>query len=430
MTYRQILEEYKKNALPEEKQKEVAADIEKHEAISDYLYEESEIPDINEAFSEPNENTDSCNINISEDKSGPAGSITESAQRAEDFTAVVNRSIRKAFIKLGITVFAAAAVLLLFIQFILPGIVDKFYYDPTEKISQPTDSFIENRMSKDIDVYTELMMPETHRTDVTAESMGYGKYNISIHQNISYTGFFSTATGEIIRGKLRLFNEDILRKPTGNAFGWSQIYVDLKNGEYPIKSLTELYKITDERMKDDGEEGEIMHGAAGSPEQSLETIKGLRDDTPYYAYVTFERMIDFSQVKKIIDPDNKDDDFTVTEPWLAVDTYPRSNIPEGSSYAYLTTFPKIGFILKNQDDTSENEELQQKHFTDLLDYMADQTDFLKMFDEDPQTFADASELVKKNGLHIYGMGCIASKATMLKLMELDDVREIYVTDIK
>ena len=61
MTYRQILDKYKKNALPEEKQKEVAADIEKYEAISDYLYEESEIPDINEAFSEPNENTCGCN---------------------------------------------------------------------------------------------------------------------------------------------------------------------------------------------------------------------------------------------------------------------------------------------------------------------------------------------------------------------------------
>ena len=37
MTYRQILDKYKKNALPEEKQKEVAADVEKYEAISDYL---------------------------------------------------------------------------------------------------------------------------------------------------------------------------------------------------------------------------------------------------------------------------------------------------------------------------------------------------------------------------------------------------------
>ena len=183
-------------------------------------------------------------------------------------------------------------------------------------------------------------------------------------------------------------------------------------------------------MKDDGEEGEIMHGAAGSPERSLETIKGLRDDTQYFAYVTFERMLDFSRVAKIIDPDNKDDDFIVTGPWLAVDTYPRSNMPDGSSYAYLTTFPKIGFIVQDQDDTLENEELQQKHFTDLLDYMADQKDFLKMFDEDPQTFSDASELIKKNGLHIYGMGCTVSKATMLKLMESDDVREIYVTDIK
>ena len=428
MTYRQILDEYKKNALPEEKQKEVAADIEKHEAISDYLYEESEIPDINEAFSEPNENT--CGCNGSGCDPGPAGSITDSAQRAEDFTAVVNRSIRKAFLKLGITVFAAAALLILFVQFILPGIVDNFYYDPTERVSQPTDSFIENRMSRDIGTYTELVMPETHRTDVTAESLGYGKYNISIHQNLSYTGFFSTATGEVTRGKLRLFNEDILRKPTGNAFGWSQIDVDFKNGEYPTKSLTELYKITDERMKNDGEEGEIMHGAAGSPERSLETIKGLRDDMPYYAYVTFERMLDFSQVEKIIDPADKDDDFMITEPWLAVDTYPRSNAPDGSSYGYITTLPKIGFIVQDQDNVSENEELQQKHFTDMLDYMAEQTDFLKMFDEDPQTFADASQLIKKNGLHIYGMGCTVSKSTMLKLMEFDNVREIYVKNIQ
>ena len=428
MTYRQILDEYKKNALPEEKQKEVAADIEKHEAISDYLYEESEIPDINEAFSEPNENT--CGCNGSGCDPGPAGSITDSAQRAEDFTAVVNRSIRKAFLKLGITVFAAAALLILFVQFLLPGIVDNFYYDPTEIVSQPTDSFIENRMSRDIGTYTELVMPETHRTDVTAESLGYGKYNISIHQNLSYTGFFSTATGEVTRGKLRLFNEDILRKPTGNAFGLSQIDVDFKNGEYPTKSLTELYKITDERMKNDGEEGEIMHGAAGSPERSLETIKGLRDDMPYYAYVTFERMLDFSQVEKIIDPADKDDDFMITEPWLAVDTYPRSNAPDGSSYEYIATLPKIGFIVQDQDNISENEELQQKHFTDMLDYMAEQTDFLKMFDEDPQTFADTSQLIKKNGLHIYGMGCTVSKSTMLKLMEFDNVREIYVKNIQ
>ena len=428
MTYRQILDEYKKNALPEEKQKEVAADIEKHEAISDYLYEESEIPDINEAFSEPNENI--CGCNGPGCDPGPAGNITDSAQRAEDFTAVVNRSIRRAFLKLGITVFAAAALLILFVQFLLPGIVDNFYYDPTEIVSQPTDSFIENRMSRDIGTYTELVMPETHRTDVTAESLGYGKYNISIHQNLSYTGFFSTATGEVTRGKLRLFNEDILRKPTGNAFGWSQIDVDFKNGEYPTKSLTELYKITDERMKNDGEEGEIMHGAAGSPERSLETIKGLRDDMPYYAYVTFERMLDFSQVEKIIDPADKDDDFMITEPWLAVDTYPRSNAPDGSSYGYITTLPKIGFIVQDQDNVSENEELQQKHFTDMLDYMAEQTDFLKMFDEDPQTFADASQLIKKNGLHIYGMGCTVSKSTMLKLMEFDNVREIYVKNIQ
>lgn len=419
MTYRQILEEYKKNALPQEKKDEVAADIEKHEAISDYLYEESEIPDINEAFSEYSERDTSERKYGSNDDSAPG------AQQSEDFAALINRSIRKAFIKLGITVFAAAAVLLLFIQFILPGVVSKFYYDPTEIVSEPTDSFITNRMSKDIDAYTELLIPGSHRDSVNAEALGYGKYNINIEQSVSYNERFSTVSGDITRGKLRLFDPNILKKPITNVFGWSQISCDLKNDDILNKTLTELYKETD---KNTDSYGELLHGAAGSPEKSLEHINELSDDTLYYAYVTFERILDFKTAYGIISSANKSNDSTMLDPWLAVNTIsfdPPNDLNDG----YITTLPIIGFLADKQYPPSD-ESVQQQHFTDLLDYMAQQESFLNMFDKPSFVFSDASEYVKKNGLQIYGIGCVANKYEMLRLMEFDDVREIYVVGLE
>ena len=44
MTYRELLKLYKEGQLDEETKKKIAADIERQDAISEYLYEEGEIP--------------------------------------------------------------------------------------------------------------------------------------------------------------------------------------------------------------------------------------------------------------------------------------------------------------------------------------------------------------------------------------------------
>ena len=44
MTYRELLKLYQDGTLDEEKRKKVEADIERQEAIGDYLYEKEEIP--------------------------------------------------------------------------------------------------------------------------------------------------------------------------------------------------------------------------------------------------------------------------------------------------------------------------------------------------------------------------------------------------
>lgn len=94
MTYRELIELYKAGELELEQQKKIEQDIERQEAIGDYLYEKEEIPELGDVFTEKDDT---------------------------DFIKVVNRSIRSAFRKLGLAVLAVTLVLVLFIQF-LPAV--------------------------------------------------------------------------------------------------------------------------------------------------------------------------------------------------------------------------------------------------------------------------------------------------------------------
>ena len=53
MTYRELLKLYKQGKLEESTRKKIEAEIEKQDAISEYLYEEGEIPELSGLEKEP-----------------------------------------------------------------------------------------------------------------------------------------------------------------------------------------------------------------------------------------------------------------------------------------------------------------------------------------------------------------------------------------
>ena len=59
MTYRELLQLYKQGKLDMEKKKQVEAEIEKQDAISEFLYEEGDIPDFSDL-----ENGEDCFNNL------------------------------------------------------------------------------------------------------------------------------------------------------------------------------------------------------------------------------------------------------------------------------------------------------------------------------------------------------------------------------
>lgn len=413
MTYRELLELYKTGELELEQRKKVEKDIERQEAISDYLYEQEDIPEL---------------TGILEEKGQEQGDVDS------EFIKLVNRSIRRAFRRLGITVFVAAVVLVLLVQFCLPNLVSRFYYDPAQNIGDK--EYSANQMSRDMAVYTELFMPGKRRLSVQAESKGYGKYNITVNQTSSFTGSMTDVSGEIVRGRLRYYDNNILRKPAINVFAYSNLVVKEGNTlEENIEYTRKYFKMKDNE--------EVNMCAAGTKEESIKNLKDLDSQKMYIGYISLDKIMSYEDFKKYIDKQD------LSEVWCAVQALDE-NIGFVCNLSYTTTIdwdnkkypnllPGCGPDEMNNDewDTIERnlqkESYASQHFVSLLSYLADQKQFLSMMEENsneytPERLKENISYIKKNGLKIYGFATVADKDTLLKLSKQKEVYEIY-TDL-
>ncbi len=414
MTYRELIELYKRDELEEGKKLEVEAEIEKQEAISDYLYERVELP----ALIETSEENDLF--------------PSEAQMKQElDFTKLVRRSIRKAFIKMGFVVGLVLFVIILFAQLVLPRVVSEFYYNPGKKITENL-----NQMGFDLMVYTNLTMPGSYRDSVTVDENGYGNYDICINQEVSYDGRFTNLPGKIERGKLTLYDVNVLRRPTGNAFAWFQM-----KGS-PSDSLRDLVA-----------SGQQSFGAAGTPKDAAASLHKLEDNTKYNAYITLDRMMSYPDFISFL----KKNDISAAEVWCAVYTNGGKEATEGNetngermiidNLGFTCTLARVFSIdwdremypnlLLAEDAQAKDsgwgeleknilrEDYMQTHFVSMLRYMADQKDFLKMMQESPELLTGAAEYIEKNGLQIYGYAVLADKEELLKINQFDEVYEIY-----
>ena len=450
MKYSELLELYKQKALNQEQMQQVEADIERQEAISEYLFDREE----NEQLSlledaRPRE----------EEQGRSDKKDNQNGKDATDFVKMVNRSIRRAFIKMGIVVGLITLAITLFVFLALPEVVDSFYYDPGEAVGAEG-----NRISLDMAVYTELRMPNCNRDNVTVESRGYGKYDILIHQNVSYNSRFANLSGRIEKNNLTLYVNNILTSPTGNAFAWFQMEGDSSD------SLRDLIEV----------QGRTNYCAAGDAEQANKTLETLDEDETYVAYVTLDRMMPYEQFMTFLESSQTVKDMGCF--WCAVctengieeiDTSQNGVTEElgGSTMTRMNMFraENIGFncdltsshaldwdrekypnlllwdniTLDAQeiagtvhDDTRQlrenmkDEEFMKTHFVSMLRYMAEQKEFLNMMNDSPEVYRNAADYVEEHGIMVYGFAGITDKETILELNGDEAVYEIYVNELQ
>ena len=406
MRYRELLELYRKKELGEQERERVEQDIEKHEAISEYLFEREE--------------SDTLNFGEDASRREDADPVQKRKEDAggDEFTKRVNRAIRRAFLKMGAAVCAVTLVIVLLILFVLPGVVSQFYYDPGRIVGQ--------------DSYGELALPGTYRNNVQVEDRGYGNYDISIYQNVSRTGRFQNTAGQIQKGELRLYDINQFSLPVSNAFGWFQMDMDQE------ETLT--VQIADAQGQ--------FFGASGDRKLCLENLNALDDSRFYLAYVTLDRILPYEEFLEFAEAQSD----SIMDVWCAPRTMAEGSYQTAGRPANLGFYTSLGqsasvewerekypdlVIWSYGDAPAGGDEAEEKladetsageHFAVMLDYMSEQEEFLEMMGQSPDGFAEAADYVRENGLEIYGFACIAQKNVLLELMEKDEVYGIYTVE--
>lgn len=441
MTYRELMELYKTGELELEQRKKVEKDIERQEAISDYLYEQEDIPELNDIFEEK----------AAAEKNNKRNDDIEDIDTK--FIEMVNRSIRRAFRRLGLTILASAFVLILFVQFCLPTIVSCFYYNPEKNIGDK--DYAISKMSRDMAVYSEVFLPGKRRGSVQVEAKGYGNYNITVNQTSSFTGSLTDVSGEITRGKLRYYDNNIFKKPATNVFVYGSIAGKEENTvEENLKYTRKYFDVKDDE--------EINLCAAGSKEESLKTLQELDERKMYIGYVSLDKIMSYADFKKYVDKQD------LAEVWCAVQVAELEKEEEERVVNFQSNIPNIGFVcnpsyntaikwdekkypnllpgcetqdMGNEDEWDDPEEKlksesnARQHFVSLLNYLSDQKKFLAMMEKDNSNYTtkelkEMASYIKKNGIKVYGFTTIADKETLLKLSKQNEVYEIYTEEVR
>ena len=430
MTYREILKLYKQGKLEESKKKQVEADIEKQDAISEYLYEEGTVPELEDLDSEAGvdmNNMSENGIRLHELQTEKEDSDQEEFNNR--FIKEINRSIRRAFVKMGVTVGAAILVIVLCAAFILPKVVSKFYYNPNEVVGKYED-MTTTRMSLDLAVYSELFLPGNYREQVNAVSGGYGEYDILIPQSFTVTGKFTSVSGRLIRGKLTLYDNNVLSRPgfqlylPGDEQAWEAWEVDENGNEKKMDTET--------RKKE-------------SIQASKEEIEEYNDNDWYIAYVSINEIMDYENFIQWFNELSEKKDLEWDAFWCAVHTEEEggycaepnigfSPYPSGSSmnwdrekYPYLSLLDSKDIW---KDKAEYDEKTMQTHFTSMLSYIRDNDEILSLMGQDSDFQDDYQEMidyVEKNGLKIHGFAITAKKDTLLELYKEDVVSYIQTT---
>ena len=133
--FEEMMKRYVSGQLSTEEEAYVKSEIEKYEVISEYLYDK-EMGD--DSFLQPEPQMDEESKNQEENK----------------VVMLINRSIQRAFLKMGCVVLAITLAMVLFCIYGLSPLISSFYYNPKKEVGELT-----NQISLDYAVYSELSMP-------------------------------------------------------------------------------------------------------------------------------------------------------------------------------------------------------------------------------------------------------------------------------
>lgn len=386
MTFRELLKKYKDGTLSNEEKLLVERELEKSEAINDYLADEIEkslAMDSNRNYEISDENNTKQNKEI-------------------------ERSIKKTVTKRLVMIVAASVsmvfVIILIIQYIVSPLVSSQYYNPTKKTSGQSSL---QDLVFDLRGITEVSMPGYITSfNANAVDLGFGNYNLTFQSQDLFTREKKTGNTQLIKGRHTVFFEDFYPY---HYFSFSE-FGDDEEGTNRYYNTLEIKKHFSER--------EIEH------------VKDLPSTSYISAWARFTNDLTMEELYKVM-LNYREINFE----WIAVRTAKKqgqqlmgfltdNNIGSSTDSVDKEKYP--GFQLTDIWNLSgstppevQMSKIYETHFTSLLKYLVDRhqaVDALLPMSIN-YDYESALNFVEKNGISTYGVLLYGEAADLLELYE-------------
>ena len=366
MTFRELLEKYKNYTATPEERKQVEMELEKYNALTEYLLEQD--------------------VDMEgEDLAGQQEELQK-----------IDRSMKKRGRRIIAIAVVIACVVMGALTAFQPVISKVIWYDPTERDFQQYSYDISCHLA----VLAELTMPEVQMESVMITEKGWGQYDLQVQQREWSSGEYLWEDGTVTRGKIQL-KSNVYQYSVINAFSrgtaefGNSVMTESAEAKAALADLPEYLKMeayvslgkdwTMEELENFAAQQDGYLGWVGvriSPEdQQFLPLMGFDADSSGYIWENVDAAYPFYEL-------SMHEDVPLSEAWekhfLALLQY---SVDHGDFYARLN---------QSNDHGSTCQMVQ--------------------------------EYVTENGVETYGFLYYGTPAEMRKLLENEDVEGIYVTD--
>ena len=379
MTFRELLEKYKNQTATPEERKQVEAELEKYNALTEYLLEQ----DV--------------------DMEG------EDLAAQQEELQKIDRSMKKRGRRIIAIAVVIACVVMGALTAFQPAISKVIWYDPAEQTMQEFASDMDCHLT----VFSELTMPESGILQTRVYPRGWGVYDLDVEQYDHLTGEQTWFGSTVNRGKIRL-DSNLYDYAVMNSFtrGTASFIEDVEN----------------------------QGGVIRTPEAMTAILKDLPDFIQIEAYVSLGRDWTMKELTDFVQTMEQTDGMLG---WVGVRVSPEEEqrLPlmgfrwGGHGYVYNQVNQQYPYYETGFYKDEPQNEVWEKHFLALLQYTADHADFYERLDGDSGAHIgtkaqSALDYVRENGVKTYGFLYYGTAADFQKLLENEDVEGMYISDYR
>ncbi|WP_303025161.1 anti-sigma factor C-terminal domain-containing protein [Anaerotignum lactatifermentans] len=366
MTFRELLEKYKNYTATPEERKQVEAELEKYNALTEYLLEQD--------------------VDMEgEDLAGQQEELQK-----------IDRSMKKRGRRIIAIAVVIACVVMGALTAFQPVISKVIWYDPTERDFQQYSYDISCHLA----VLAELTMPEVQMESVMITEKGWGQYDLQVQQREWSSGEYLWEDGTVTRGKIQL-KSNVYQYSVINAFSrgtaefGNSVMTESAKAKAALADLPEYLKM----------EAYVSLGKDWTMEE-LENFAAQQDG--YLGWVGVRTSPEDRQLLPLMGFDADSSGYI----WENVDAaYPFYELSMHEDVPLSEAWEKHFLALL-------------QYSIDHQDFYAR----LNQSNDHGSTCQMVQEYVTENGVKTYGFLYYGTPAEMRKLLENEDVEGIYVTD--